>query len=179
MFIHKIDEEVSLRLIETRDAERVFELVDRHRLHLRTWLPWVDHTTKVEDTKEAIQGFRKGYAEDKSMTVVILYRDSVVGMTSFNKLDWTNKVAYIGYWLAEDYQGKGIMTKSAKAMTDFAFSSLKMNKVDITAAVENRASRAVPERLGFTEEGVIREEEWVNDRFVDHAVYGMLQREWC
>ncbi|WP_347861213.1 GNAT family protein [Salimicrobium sp. PL1-032A] len=178
MFTHRVDEDVSLRLVETRDAESIFMLTDRHRTHLRTFLPWVDATKTVKDTREAVRGFREGYAKDRSMTLVILYQGSIAGVISFNKLDWVNKIAYIGYWLAEDYQGKGVMTKSVKVMTDYAFSSLGMNKVDITAAVENRASRAVPERLSFTQEGIIREEEWVNDRFVDHVVYGMLRREW-
>ncbi|SIS47576.1 GNAT family N-acetyltransferase [Salimicrobium flavidum] len=178
MFVHRIDEDLELRLIEVGDAERIFELTDRHRSNLRTWLPWVDHTESKEDTKSAIRNFLHGYAENQSMTVVILFQDVIVGMASYNKLDWTNKIAYIGYWLAEDYQGRGIMTKTVKSLTTHAFSSMGMNKVDIRAASENRASCAIPERLGFTQEGVLRDQEWVNDHFVDHVVYGMLRKEW-
>lgn len=63
-------------------------------------------------------------------------------------INWSNKTAYIGYWLGEEFQGNGIMTKVAKTLTDYAFNELNLNKVEIRAAVENEKSRAIPERLG-------------------------------
>lgn len=178
MFLHKIDEELSLKLIELQDAERVFELIDRSREYLREWLPWLDFSMKVEDSKEFIAGTLKGYAENKSITTLILYKGEIVGTAGFNSLNWSNKTAYIGYWLGHEYQGNGIMTRVAKALTDYAFEQLDLNKVEIRAAVENKKSRSIPERLGFVEEGTIRQAEWLYDHFVDHVVYGVLAEEW-
>lgn len=178
MFLHKIDDELSLKLLELKDAERVFELTDRSREHLKEWLPWLDFTTKVEDTKEFIEGTLKGFAEGRSMTTLIVYKGEIVGTAGFNSLNWSNKTAYIGYWLGHEYQGKGIMTRVAKALTDYAFEHHKLNKVEIRAAVENTKSRSIPERLGFVEEGRIRQAEWLYDHFVDHVVYGILAEEW-
>lgn len=178
MFIHKIDEEVSLKLVELRDAERVFELTDHSREYLREWLPWLDFTTSVEDTKGFIKSCLKGYAENTSMTTFILFRGEIVGTASYNKIDWTNKIAYIGYWLGQDYQGNGIMTKVAKTLTDYAFNELGLNKVSISAAVENKRSRSIPERLGFVNEGCSRQAEWLYDHYVDHIVYGMQAEDW-
>lgn len=70
------------------------------------------------------------------------------------------------------------MTKACKACIDYAFNELKLHRLEIRCAVENERSRAIPERLGFTNEGTIREAEWLYDHFVDHVVYGMLEREW-
>ncbi|WP_066071377.1 GNAT family N-acetyltransferase [Neobacillus soli] len=178
MFIHKIDDEVSLRLIGLQDAERIFELTDHNRGHLRAWLPWLDTTTTVEDTKGFIQMCLKGFAENKSLNTVILFKGEVVGVAGFNEIDWSNKIAYIGYWLGAGYQGNGIMIKTARALTDYAISELKLNRVDIRAAVENKKSRAIPERLGFVNEGRIRQAEWLYDHHVDHIVYGMLAKDW-
>lgn len=178
MFVYKIDEEVSLKLVELKDAERVFELTDHSREYLREWLPWLDMTTSVEDTKSFIKSCLRNYAEDKSMTAFILYKGAIVGTAGYNQIDWSNKVAYIGYWLGKDYQGFGIMTKVVKALTDYAFNKLKLNRVDIRAAKENAKSRAIPERLGFGYEGQIRQAEWLYDHYVDHIVYGMLATEW-
>lgn len=178
MFIHKIDEEISLKLIELQDADQLFALTDKSRSHLREWLPWLDSTTTVEHTKAFIRGCLTGYAMSKSMTTVILYEGKIVGTASFNSFNHANKIAYIGYWLAEEYQGKGIMTNVTKALTDYAFHHLRFNKVEIHAAVENKKSRSIPERLGFVQEGTIRQAEWLYDHYVDHVVYGMLASEW-
>lgn len=178
MFIHKIDEELSLKLAEEKDAERLFKITDNSRAYLREWLPWLDFTKKVEDSRDFIKGTRQGYAENKSMTTLILYKGEIVGVAGYNTLDWTNKVVTIGYWLDKDYQGNGIMTRVAEALTDHAITELGMNRVDIRAAVENVKSRSIPERLGFTLEGKIRQAEWLYDHHVDHAVYGMLAEDW-
>ncbi|WP_174733211.1 GNAT family N-acetyltransferase [Mesobacillus harenae] len=178
MFIHKIDETISLKLIDFNDAERIFELTDKSRNYLREWLPWLDFTTKVEDTKEFIQNSLKGYAENKSLTTVVLFNGEIIGVAGFNTINWSNKTAYIGYWIGEEFQGNRIITKVAKGLADYAFSQLNLNKVEIRAAVENKKSRSIPERLGFVNEGRIRQAEWLYDHFVDHIVYGLLADEW-
>jgi ribosomal-protein-serine acetyltransferase len=178
MFNYKIDEDVSLKLVELKDAERIYTLTDQSRDYLREWLPWLDGTTSVEDTRSFIESNLKGYAENKSMTTFILYKGEVVGTAGYNQLDWSNKIAYIGYWLGKGYQGNGIMTRVAGALTDYAFNELKLNRVDIRVAVENKKSRLIPERLGFVNEARIRKAEWLYDHYVDHIVYGMLAEDW-
>jgi ribosomal-protein-serine acetyltransferase len=105
MFVYKIDEEISLKLVELKDAKKVFELTDNSREYLREWLPWLNMTTSVEDTKGFIKSCLKSYAENKSITTFILFKGEIVGTASYNKIDWTNKIGYIGYWLGKDYQG--------------------------------------------------------------------------
>ena len=178
MFLYKIDEDVALKLIELKDAERVFELTNNSRAYLREWLPWLDFTTKLDDTKGFINICLKGYFENKSMNTVILFKGEIVGVAGFNEINWSNKTGYIGYWLGEEYQGNGIMTKVARALVDYAFKELNLNKVEIRVATENRKSRGIPEKLGFVKEGSIRQAEWLYDHYVDHVVYGMLTEEW-
>jgi ribosomal-protein-serine acetyltransferase len=178
MFIHIIDDNVSLKLIELNDADRIFALTDKSRYYLREWLPWLDTTNNVEDTKDFIRICLRGYAENKSLNTVILLNGEIVGIAGFNSINWSNKTAYIGYWLGEEFQGNGIMTKVAKALINYAFIHLDLNKVEIRAAVENNKSKNVPERLGFVNEGTIRQAEWLYDHYVDHMVYGILASEW-
>ncbi|MCZ2260744.1 GNAT family N-acetyltransferase [Sporosarcina sp. G11-34] len=178
MFTHKIDEDLALKLIELRDAESVFELTNNSRDYLREWLPWLDITTKLEDTKGFINICLKGYFENKSMNTVILFKGEIVGIAGFNEINWSNKTAYIGYWLGEEFQGNGIMTKVASTLTDYAFNELNLNKVEIRVAEENEKSRVIPERLSFVKEGSIRQAEWLYDHYVNHIVYGMLVEEW-
>ncbi len=178
MFIHKINKDLSLKLIELHDAERLFELIDQSRDYLKEWLSWVDFTKNVDDTKNFIRGCLKGYADNESLHTVILFKGEIVGVASFNSMNWLNKTAYIGYWLGEKYQGKGIITNVSKELTNYAIHQLTLNKVEIRAAVENTKSRSIPERLGFVNEGTIRQAEWLYDHYVDHVVYGVLASEW-
>ncbi|MBH5317262.1 GNAT family N-acetyltransferase [Paenibacillus sp. GSMTC-2017] len=178
MFIHKIDEDLSLKLIGLRDGEKVFELINKSRNYLREWLSWLDTTTKLEDTAAYIKLCLKGFAENNSLHTVILFRGEIVGVAGFNSINWSNKTAYIGYWLGEEFQGNGIMTKVAKALSEYAFSELNLNKVEIRVAVGNKKSSSIPERLNFVNEGRIRQAEWLYDHYVDHIVYGILVEEW-
>ena len=93
-------------------------------------------------------------------------------------MNWANRSTSIGYWLGERYRGSGVMTKSCKAFVEYAFRELNINRVEIRCAEKNLRSRAIPERLGFVNEGMIREAEWLYDHYVDHVVYGILAREW-
>jgi ribosomal-protein-serine acetyltransferase len=178
MFIHRLDEESWLKLLTAEDAEQLFALVDSCRPHLRKWLPWVDSTKKVEDSKEFIEGGLQKFAAGSGFEAGIWHKGQLAGVIGLHYIDRVNRKTSIGYWLGEQFQGFGLMTKACKACIDYAFGELKLHRVEIRCAVENKKSRAIPERLGFTNEGTIREAEWLYDHFVDHVVYGMLAREW-
>ena len=121
----------------------------------------------------------KKFANDgDEIGLQIIFKGEVVGGTGFHSIDRGSKCAEIGYWIAKDATGKGIITKSVKRLIDFAFDEIKLNRIVIKCATENMKSRAVPERLGFTKEGIEREAGWLHTRFVDHVVYSILAREW-
>ncbi len=173
-----INQELSLRTVALEDANAVFALTDASRTYLREWLPWLDFTKEVADTTAYIEGCIKGHEANSSLSLVIIFRDEIVGIAGFNTINHSNKVAAIGYWLSEGAQGHGIMSKTVEALLQYAFAELQLNKVEIRAAVGNSKSRAIPERLGFINEGTIRAAEWLYDHYVDHVVYGMLASEW-
>lgn len=174
----QISDDLLLRPVTSEDAKALFSLTDYDREYLREWLPWVDGTKTEDDTQNYIIFSQKGEKDGTLLNLAIVWKDTIVGITGFNKIDRTNRIATIGYWLGSDYQGNGIMTKAVRTLTDYAFKELFMNKVEIRAAIENKKSRSIPERLSFVQEGVLRSNEWLYDHFVDHAVYGMMANEW-
>ncbi|MGM8212278.1 GNAT family N-acetyltransferase [Virgibacillus sp. W0430] len=178
MFIVQVNEELNMRMLAVRDAQALFEITERSREHLRSWLPWIDEMNCVNDSLQFIKQSFHSYAERSSLTAGIFYKEELAGVIGFNQFDWKNKIGYIGYWLAIDYEGRGIMTQAVQTLTDYAFRELKLNRVDIRAAAKNKRSRAIPERLGFSEEGLLRQAEWLYDHYVDHVVYGMLYDDW-
>jgi ribosomal-protein-serine acetyltransferase len=174
----RVETNLELELLQDAHAPELFALTDRNREYLRKWLPWLDSNKYLQNTVDFIIYSRKQYEENNSLQLCIRYNGELAGVIGFHRVDWLNHSTSIGYWLAEDFQGKGIMTASCRCLLDYAFGNLGMNRVEIRCATENMRSRAIPERLGFTEEGLIRQAEWLYDHYVDHLVYGLLREEW-
>jgi ribosomal-protein-serine acetyltransferase len=178
MFSRRIEEEIELRPVDERYAEELTALVRRDIAHLKPWMPWATERYSVEDAREFIRRQIRQYAEDQGFATLVFFRGRVAGSIGYNLIDWANRKADIGYWLGSEFTGRGVMTKSCRALVEHAFGGLRLNRVEIYCAVENRRSRRIPERLGFTQEGTHRQAEWVHDHFKDLVSYSMLAREW-
>jgi ribosomal-protein-serine acetyltransferase len=178
MLRHDLPGGCFLRLLEEADAENLYALVDGNRTYLARWLSWVEETRGADDILNFIRARRKQIAENKGFGVAIVEGDSIIGIIGFHPIDWTHGSTGIGYWLAEGHQGRGTMTEAVRALVAYAFEVWKLNRVEIRAAVANVRSRAIPERLGFQQEGVLRQAERIGDRFEDLVVYAMLAGEW-
>lgn len=178
MFYRKIDTDLKIGLSVPQYAEEMFALTDRNRRHLRAWLPWLDSIQKPEDTKSFIQLQVKRFADGEAMHLSIFFKNNLAGVLAYNKLDHVNGIGHLGYWLGEEYVGKGIMTKSVQEVIHLGFTSWPLQKIEIHCAVDNLKSRAIPERLGFQNEGTIRRTAKVYDTYQDHIVYGLLREEY-
>ena len=173
----RVDGEIELRSVTRSDAEPLFARVDRQRAHLARWLPWVESTRSPDDTRQFIE---RSLAQETSGTglAALITRDGeILGVIGFNGIDAANRSAEVGYWLGKDAEGQGIMTRSVAALARYGFDALGLHRICIRAAVDNRRSRAVPERLGFVEEGILREAERHGDRFRDLVCYSRLRHE--
>ena len=178
MFEHVIDDELKLRQLQPEDAEELFSVVNANRQHLREWLPWLDVNTQADHTRQFIAACLQQDAKNEGFVCAILIGGRIVGVAGYHPIRWSNKSAELGYWLSRETVGRGVMTKCCRVLIDHAFNTLGLNRVSIPAAVGNNRSRAIPERLGFTQEGVIRDAEWLYDHYVDHVLYAMLKRDW-
>jgi len=178
MFLLHVNNQLTLRMLSARDAEPLFNITEQSREYLKKWLPWLNDIKSKEDSLTFIKNSFRLYNNRKGITAGIFLNNQLIGVVGFNDLDFVNKIGYIGYWLAKQYQGKGIMTQSVAALITYGFDELSLNRIDLRAAKENKASRAIAERLGFKKEGMLRQVEWLYDHYVDHIVYGLLKDEW-
>lgn len=178
MFHCPIAAHAELRLLEERHAEEIFEVVDRNRGRLREWLPWVDPTRSSEDVRAFIRASLEQFARNEGFAAGIWVEGAPSGCIGIHRIDWANRAVSIGYWLAGEHQGKGIVTAACRAVLRHLFGELNLDRVEIRCGTGNARSCAIPERLGFTREGVIRHGQLVNGRPIDLAVYGLLREEW-
>ena len=178
MFTYKVDDEVELRLLNTCHAPTLFALVDANRSYLREWLPWLDSNREEQDSVRFIAWSRHQFAENKDIVAGIWYRGTLVGLVGLHGMTAASHSASIGYWLARDFEGRGIVTRATRAVLDYAFQELQLNRVEIRCAPGNVKSHGVPLRLGFTREGTLRRAERLYDRYEDSIVFATLRTEW-
>jgi ribosomal-protein-serine acetyltransferase len=172
-----VTDECQIRLLEEADAEELYRLIEANRAYLASWMPWAAAQTR-ETTVEFIQATRRQMAADDGFQAALVCGGSIIGIVGFHSVNWQHGSATIGYWLDERHQGRGLMTRAVRALVDVAFGEWNLHRVEIRAAIDNSRSRAIPERLGFREEGVQREAERIGERYNDLAVYGLLAAEW-
>jgi ribosomal-protein-serine acetyltransferase len=178
MFTLKVDEEIKLYLFQPHHAFELFQLVEKNREHLRSWLPWVDDMNSPSQFEAVIPLWLRQFAENNGITTGILYKGELVGSIAIQQIDWHNKSTSIGYYLARKAEGHGVMTRSVSALINYAFFQLGLNRVEIRCGEYNKKSRAIPERLRFVKEGKIRDGEELYGRFHDIIIYGILARDW-
>lgn len=174
----KVDESITLHLPESSMAEELFKLIDHQRDYLGKWLIWVEHTKSVKNSltflKEAGVFNRGG----QQLTTLIKYNNKIVGSIGFVKLDKANKNGELGYWISENMQGKGIITKACEKLIDYAFKHLDLNRIVIKMDAQNTKSKAIPKRVGFTYEGTLRQDRYKKDHFRNTDLYSLLKKEW-
>ena len=138
----------------------------------------MDETREVEDTLKFLSDAAEKFERGESITCLISRNGRLVGVLGVHSIDPLNRKTEIGYWLAAAARGKGIMTRACAEVVSRLFRDFELNRVEILCAPENLPSRGIPERLGFTREGVAREAGRLATGFTDLVVYAMLAREW-
>ncbi|NGZ76194.1 GNAT family N-acetyltransferase [Saccharibacillus alkalitolerans] len=178
MFGLPLKESVMLKPLRSGHARELFELIESSRHTLRPWMPWTQQMQGVAEAEEFIANAARLYADNDAITAGLWEYDRLAGVIGFHEINWSSRSAQIGYWLGASFEGRGLISLAARAFIDYAFVELDLNRIEIRCATSNRRSRAVPERLGFLLEGMLRQAEKLEDGYADHAVYGMLAEEW-
>lgn len=178
MFRRAVAEGLELRQFAWDDAEILFAAVDGNRDHLRQWLPWVDGTRSVDDIRLFLSRAAAQFEEGLGPNFGIWVKGVLAGAIGCHPIDLPDRSCSIGYWIAAGHQGCGNVTRCCGHLLDYLFSEVGLHRVEIRCGRGNWRSCAIPNRLGFQREGVLREAEWVNDRWVDLEVWAMLETEW-
>jgi len=178
MLYYEIDEGVELRLVEERYAEELTSVVKKNCAYLEEWLPWANKDYDEKFATDFLKRKLNNLAEGNELSFFIFCDKKIIGLVSLFKIDKVNKSGEIGYWITEDAQGKGIITKCSEALIKHGFDELNLNRIVIICATGNAKSQGVPKRLKFQHEGVLRQSHRLHEGFVDLIVYSLLKEEW-
>lgn len=170
-----------LQKFSRRDGQTLDDAIRVSLADLHQWLPWarMDYTTV--DTTSFIRDSTQAWKEDRAWDYSIrLKKDpgTHVGNISMWTVSKLGKIAEIGYWVRTDRTSRGICTEAVDRLLEEAFTAMGYHKVVLRIAVGNDASDRVAEKLGFTREGILREELLIRGNWVDHSLWSLLDREY-
>ena len=177
MLLHP-DQDITLELTAAHHADTLLQLVNENREHLATFLPWVPNMLTAEDFHGYIRRCEQWYNDGTEMSFVIYYQQQPVGRIGIHDIHAGNRSAAIGYWLIRAAEGYGIITRCCRTLIGHAFDTLHLHRLEIKAAVDNNRSRAIPRRLGFRAEGILRQAELIHGHYHDLELYSLLRGEW-
>jgi ribosomal-protein-serine acetyltransferase len=164
--------------VDTSDARDLWTAVEGSRAHLEPWLPWVPFNVDAEASYRYAEASAADWDNARACRFTIRDRVGrrllgVVGLEAFAHLHLSVE---LGYWLRVDSCRKGIMTEAARATVDWAFGTLHAHRIRVAAATDNHASLGVIRGLGgFRFEGIARQAERCHGRWLDHAVFALVE----
>jgi len=165
--------------IELTDGDELWDAVEGSRWHLERWLPWVPFNSTREASMRYAEACVSDWDAGRAVRFAIRDRQSreLLGVVGLDSCVHLHRSCELGYWLKRDATGKGLMTEAANASVQFAFSRMAVHRIRCAAATDNFPSLRVIQRLSFRFEGIARQAELVQSRWLDHAVFAKLSSD--
>jgi ribosomal-protein-serine acetyltransferase len=171
----ELGEGAILRRLTMDDLDEMWPLVQAERNRLGVWMPWVEGTRTIQDQRTWLE---RVVADEHGLEGCGVFVDGrYAGGVGLMPGPY-GIAAEIGYWIGSAHEGRGLVTRAVRALIDIGFGEMGLHRIMIRAGVDNPRSRAIPERLGFTREGVHRGDGRGSGGFYDLVVYGLLEDEW-
>lgn len=168
-------ERLALQRLDVHMAPTIFATVDSDRERLNRFLPWVEWMKSGADEMKYIEYSRKGWKAGEVFDYAIFRaRDHrYLGNCGAYRMSWKDHRVEFGYWLVGEAEGQGYVTEAVKAM-EKEFFGLGFNRIEIRCDPNNIRSAAIPKKLGYTLEGILRQNICINGHYRDTSVYAKL-----
>jgi RimJ/RimL family protein N-acetyltransferase len=168
-----------LRAVAPDDADDIFRIMADPRVTRYFGTPPME---SIDEAVRRVEAIRSAFEQQEGVRWAIARREDgrFIGSCGFWRLIKPHFRAEIGYELAPEFWGQGVMPEAAGAALAFGFSIMGLHSVEAQIHPENAGSRRVLEKLGFVQEGYFRENyyEPADGRFTDTAVFSLLQADW-
>lgn len=168
-----------LRLRESRlaDAEGIFAVLSAESVTRHYNL---SPLASIEEARALIERRSAALRRGERIRWAVARRtdDAVIGSCGYVGWNRDARRAEIGYELHPDEQGRGLMQEALTAMLTFGFAQMQLNRVEALVVPENEPSLRLLRRLGFAEEGLLRDYGFWKGRFHDLRLFSLLEKDW-
>ena len=173
-----LKDEITIKMLEMRQSEEMYDFITRNREFFIEWIPFVSKIHSLSDIEVLIKNNLERYVQGIGLYYTLWDREKIIGYFLAREIDNEAKWAEIGYAIDESYAGRGLIKRSCLKLIDYLFNALDMDKIVICCAEENEKSKALAEKLGFTLEGNLRNHFVVNGTVRNMLHYGLLKEEY-
>jgi len=171
-----------LRPLKEEDAKSILENINN--LEVTKWLLVVPYPYTLKDAKKWVKEnkdkWKKKKKESYTFGIELKEEKKIIGGIGIHDFDKFQGKASVGYWLGENYHGKGYGTEALDALLKFAFNNLKLRKIEAGVFVGNPSSGKLLEKFGAKQEGLRRKSNRckADGKIKDEIIYGLLKEEW-
>ena len=169
-----VTEALKLIAIDEQYISELHQLVVKNQRWLTQSLSWPAEVRSEEETRRHVQGNVMLHQRDYAKMFLLFLDHRLVGVLAFNQIEPQNKPAYIGYWIDEEHQGQGLLSRALQAFIHHYARSGLVRRFVIKCRVANTRSNQVALRNGFVLEGCLRQAEYLNGSYDDQNIYARI-----
>jgi len=172
-----VDENISLIKPEMELTSEMFKLIDSNREFLNRYITFAQNKNTEEHVSQFLKELINFNIGGQKFNMILKYKGMLVGLIGLHRIYPADARAEIGYWMGEDFQGKGIMTKAIPVFLQYAFEGRAINRVELITLTNHDRNIKMVEKLGFIKEGVLRERYFMHNTFQDAILFRMLKKD--
>lgn len=174
------DTNILIRPFRAEDIPLVFEAVRESISEVSPWLPWCHADYKIEETTAFITARDEAWnnGSEYAFGVFDTKTGKFLGGVGLSQINRIHQMANLGYWVRTSCAGRGIASSAARLAARFGLEELKLQRIEILAATENRASQRAAEKAGAVREGVLRKRLLVHGQAQDAVLYSLIAEDY-
>ncbi|WP_270179154.1 GNAT family N-acetyltransferase [Alkalihalobacillus sp. CinArs1] len=162
------------------DGLVVHESIQASRAELKLWMPFAKNDQSKEEVEENVREAHAAFLKREDLRLHIYHKDTgdFIGSSGLHRIDWNVRKFEVGYWIDTRHSGNGYMTEAVRAITEFAFKELHARRVEVRCDTKNNRSMRIIERLGFSLEGILQNEDVSIDgeQLRDTSIYAKVRQ---
>jgi len=176
MQIELSDSFIKIRRYDPTDIPLLYEAARESIVEGSQWLPWLHPGYSMAESLEWVLDCRKQWDQNREYNFVIVNAaaDRFLGGVGINQINYTHRIANLGYWVRSSCNSRGIATAAAKLAAQFGFKELQLCRLEILVVVDNLASQRVAEKTGALREGILRKRLFIHGHSIDAVVFSLI-----
>jgi RimJ/RimL family protein N-acetyltransferase len=168
--------EIEIRPYAEGDAEPLLDAVRESLDTIGKWQSWCHPGYGLVEARTWVLWQAEAFVAGSDHEFVVTAPDGrLLGACGLNAIDLGHRRANLGYWVRASAEGRGVATEAARRVAAWAFAHTALRRLEIVAAVGNRASQRVAEKVGAQREGIARSRLLVHGVPHDAVVYAIVR----